>query len=43
MRQSIQALGRLRTGAMNKTEAAYAQHLEAQKVAGRVAWFKFEG
>lgn len=28
---------------MNKTEAAYAQHLEAQKVAGRVAWFKFEG
>ncbi|AXE32747.1 DUF1064 domain-containing protein [Chromobacterium phragmitis] len=43
MRQSIQALGRLKTGAMNKTEAAYAQHLEAQKVAGRVAWFKFEG
>ncbi|KMN88103.1 hypothetical protein VL04_17545 [Chromobacterium violaceum] len=39
----MQALGRLKAGAMNKTEAAYAQYLEAQKVAGRVAWFKFEG
>lgn len=43
MRQSVQALGRLKTGAMNKTEAAYAQHLEAMKAAGRVAWYKFEG
>ena len=27
-RQSLQALGRLPTGTMNKTEARYAQHLE---------------
>lgn len=36
------ALGRLKTGAMNKTEAAYAQYLEAKKAAGEVAWYKFE-
>lgn len=37
------ALGRLKAGAMNKTEAAYAQHLEALSRAGDVLWFKFEG
>lgn len=37
------ALGRLKPGQMNKTEAAYAAHLEAEKHAGRVAWFAFEG
>ena len=36
------ALGRLPAGTMNKTEAAYAAHLEAQKQAGAVLWFKFE-
>ena len=36
------ALGRLKTGTMNKTEAAYAAHLE--RIRGTVvAWFKFEG
>ena len=39
----IQALGRLRTGAMNRTEAAYAAHLALRQQAGEVAWFKFEG
>ena len=28
MRKNILALGRLKVGAMNKTEAAYAAHLE---------------
>lgn len=40
---AVQALGRLKVGAMNKTEAAYASHLEHRKVAGEVAWYKFEG
>lgn len=41
--RAIHALGRLKTGAMNKTEAAYAQHLELLKHAGEVAWYRFEG
>lgn len=36
------ALGRLKTGEMNKTEAAYAEYLREQQVAGEVVWFKFE-
>lgn len=31
MRKQIQALGRLKTGQMNKTESAYCQHLEQRK------------
>lgn len=38
-----QALGRLKTGQLNKTEARYAEHLKQRKRAGEVAWFKFEG
>lgn len=37
------ALGRLKSGQMNKTEAAYGQHLELRKRAGEIAWYKFEG
>jgi len=37
------ALGRLRTGQMNKTEEAYSQHLELLKHAGEVIWWRFEG
>lgn len=37
------ALGRLKTGQMNKTEAAYGQHLELLKRAGEVLWYRFEG
>jgi len=37
------AAGRLKTGAMNKTEAAYAAELETQRREGNVLWFKFEG
>ena len=35
------ALGRLRTGEMNKTEARYAEHLEHIK-GSVIAWYKFE-
>lgn len=37
------ALGRLKPGAMNKTEAEYAQILELRKATGEVAWYAFEG
>lgn len=37
------ALGRLKVGQMNKTEAAYGAHLEALRHSGSVVWFKFEG
>jgi hypothetical protein len=36
------ALGRLRTGEMNKTEAAYSAHLAELQHAGEVLWHKFE-
>jgi hypothetical protein len=42
-KQALQALGRLKAGAMNKTEAAYARYLEDRKHAGDVAWYRFEG
>lgn len=41
--RSLQALGRLKAGAMNKTEAAYAAHLELLRTVGDVVWFRFEG
>jgi len=37
------ALGRLKVGQMNKSEAAYAEALKLQVASGDVAWFKFEG
>ena len=40
MRKQIQALGRLKTGQMNKTESAYCQHLEQRKRAGEIAWYR---
>jgi hypothetical protein len=43
MKSALQALGRLKVGAMNKTEAAYAATLDQRRAAGEVAWFKFEG
>ncbi|WP_047236932.1 hypothetical protein [Chromobacterium subtsugae] len=39
----MQALGRLKAGAMNKTEEAYENHLAQRKQAGEVAWYRFEG
>jgi hypothetical protein len=41
--EKMQALGRLKSGQMNKTEMAYEAHLFTRKVAGEVLWYKFEG
>lgn len=43
MKRSLQALGRLKTGQMNKTESAYCQILELRKRAGEIDWYRFEG
>ncbi len=37
------AKGRLKPGALNKTEEAYRQHLEIRKQAGEIVWYRFEG
>lgn len=37
------ALGRLKRGEMNKTEAAYKAHLDALQREGKVLWYAFEG
>ena len=42
-KQRLYALGRLKTGELNKTEQSYAQMLEAQKASGEVLWYAFEG
>nr|DAN78222.1 MAG TPA: Endonuclease [Caudoviricetes sp.]DAY12502.1 MAG TPA: Endonuclease [Caudoviricetes sp.] len=41
-KKRMYALGRLKTGQMNKTEAAYAAHLEELKQQGSVLWYEFE-
>jgi hypothetical protein len=41
--KALQALGRLKVGTLNNTEKAYANFLDARKIMGQVAWFKFEG
>lgn len=43
MNRGLQALGRLKPGQQNKTEAAYGQTLEARRQAGEIAWYRFEG
>lgn len=43
MRKTVQALGRLKAGQMNKTETAYAQELELRKRYGEIARYRFEG
>lgn len=42
-RFDYRALGRLPAGTMNRTESAYAAHLELLKESGDVLWWKFEG
>jgi hypothetical protein len=37
------ALGRLKSGEMNKTEAAYDAYLKTLLMAGELLWYKFEG
>lgn len=41
-RFDYRALGRLPAGTMNKTEQAYAAHLELLKASGDILWWKFE-
>jgi hypothetical protein len=36
------ALGRLKTGEMNKTEYAYSEHLRLLQLTDKIAWYKFE-
>lgn len=43
MSKAMYALGRLKTGSMNKTEAAYDSHLAELQHAGQIKWRKFEG
>ncbi|MDX6911769.1 DUF1064 domain-containing protein [Hafnia paralvei] len=43
MKRSLQALGRLKTGQMNKTESEYCQLLELRKRVGEIVWYRFEG
>lgn len=42
-KQAFYARGRLKAGQMNRTEAAYARHLDARIQAGTLLWWKFEG
>lgn len=40
---SLNALGRLKKGQLNKSEQAYQDYLESLINAGEILWFKFEG
>lgn len=37
------ALGRLKTGEMNRLEQKYSEHLEGLKQLGEILWWRFEG
>jgi len=41
--KAMLALGRLKVGQMNKTEAAYGERLRQLEAAGEIQWHKFEG
>lgn len=41
--EAFYALGRMAKGKFNKTEAAYAQLLDARKHDGSILWYQFEG
>ena len=40
---AVLALGRLKVGQMNKTEAAYAERLRQLEATGAILWHRFEG
>lgn len=42
-KRRLQALGRLKVGQLNKTEAAYGEHLRMLQAAGEIQWHRFEG
>jgi hypothetical protein len=39
----LYALGRLKTGELNKTEQAYESMLKTMHITGEILWYKFEG
>lgn len=39
---NLKAIGQVKRGQMNKTEAQYAEHLECERLSGRLAWWAFE-
>ena len=41
--KAVYALGRLKSGVMNRTETAYSLLLERMKSSGEVVWWAFEG
>ena len=43
MKPALLALGRLKIGAMNKTEAAYERDLRDALNLGDIQWYRFEG
>ena len=43
MNKHLKALGRLKVGQMNKTEAAYNEVLKDMLLRGEISWYKFEG
>jgi len=43
MNKKFLALGRMKSGERNKTEAAYEAHLEQLKREGVIQWYAFEG
>lgn len=43
MNKRVLALGRMKAGQMNRTEAAYATALEAARNAHEIVWYAFEG
>ena len=43
MSRAHYALGRLKTGQLNKTEAEYGKLLELRKGGGEGVWYRFEG
>lgn len=40
--ENLQALGRMKSGKMNKTEREYSQYLDALMACGDVLWWKFD-
>lgn len=43
MNKHFLALGRMKPGERNKTEAAYELELQAQQERGEILWYRFEG
>jgi hypothetical protein len=43
MNKKLFALGRLKAGVLNKTEAAYELELKEQQQRGEILWYSFEG